>query len=266
MHAFDRVLSSQQITTWSLLLLFTNGHSLSVFTNGDSNDALKKCSFHACENVNDFRHQFLASLWLSSALENKIRSSEMLFVDVYRVKLVTVSRENCFFSRYWNMIRRRKKNSNTNLHLWRLWWCWRCGRRWCRLACGVWYKTCTATQRKRSVAANRKYWWLKSKMVSMKFIMTMNQSPLHYLCGRPVDGKSVFRGTVGLGAVVATCAGVDANTTEPPSEPCRGKNKENNTINSVNSMEKFQTVPNDLLRSSICIYENWSSQSPIIIG
>lgn len=42
---------------------------------------------------------------------------------------------------------------------------------------------------------------------------------MKYLCGKPVDGKSVFRGTVGLGAVVATCVGVDANTTEPPSEP-----------------------------------------------
>lgn len=39
------------------------------------------------------------------------------------------------------------------------------------------------------------------------------------LCGT-FDGKSVFRGTVGLGAVAATCVGVDANTTEPPSEPC----------------------------------------------
>lgn len=46
---------------------------------------------------------------------------------------------------------------------------------------------------------------------------------LTYLCGKPVDGKSVFRGTVGLGAVVATCAGVDANTTEPPSEPYNSK-------------------------------------------
>lgn len=40
------------------------------------------------------------------------------------------------------------------------------------------------------------------------------------LSGRPVDGKSVLRGIVGLGAVVAACAGVDANTTDPPSDPC----------------------------------------------
>lgn len=39
------------------------------------------------------------------------------------------------------------------------------------------------------------------------------------LRGNPVDGKSVFRGIVGLGAVVAACAGVDANTTDPPSDP-----------------------------------------------
>lgn len=39
------------------------------------------------------------------------------------------------------------------------------------------------------------------------------------LRGSPVGGKSGFRGTVGLGAVVAACAGVDANTTDPPSEP-----------------------------------------------
>lgn len=45
------------------------------------------------------------------------------------------------------------------------------------------------------------------------------------LSGSPVDGKSAFRGTVGLGVVVATCAGVDANTTEPPSEPCVAEDK-----------------------------------------
>lgn len=60
----------------------------------------------------------------------------------------------------------------------------------------------------------------------MKFSLMENVRPwkvsnFNYLCGKPVDGKSVFRGTVGLGAVVATCAGVDANTTEPPSEPCK---------------------------------------------
>lgn len=41
------------------------------------------------------------------------------------------------------------------------------------------------------------------------------------LSGKPVDGKSGFRGTVGLGVVVAAWAGVDANTTDPPSDPWR---------------------------------------------
>lgn len=43
------------------------------------------------------------------------------------------------------------------------------------------------------------------------------------LSGKPVCGKSVFRGTVGLGVVVAAWAGVDAKTTDPPSEPCNQK-------------------------------------------
>lgn len=46
--------------------------------------------------------------------------------------------------------------------------------------------------------------------------------------GSPVPEKSALRGTVGLGAVTATGAGVVANTTEPPSEPwAREWNKPN---------------------------------------
>lgn len=45
--------------------------------------------------------------------------------------------------------------------------------------------------------------------------------------GSPVPEKSALRGTVGLGAVTATGAGVVANTTEPPSEPCVGETNRN---------------------------------------
>lgn len=46
--------------------------------------------------------------------------------------------------------------------------------------------------------------------------------------GKLVLGKSPLRGTVGLGAVTATGAGVVANTTEPPSEPWRTGEDETN--------------------------------------
>lgn len=39
------------------------------------------------------------------------------------------------------------------------------------------------------------------------------------LSGSPVVGKSDFLGAAGLGAAVVTCVGVDAKTTDPPSEP-----------------------------------------------
>lgn len=76
-------------------------------------------------------------------------------------------------------------------------------------------------QKKRNLVKKvQKPFWISFKRFWWSVALT-------YLCGKPVDGKSVFRGTVGLGAVVATCAGVDANTTEPPSEPCYSKrNKE----------------------------------------
>lgn len=62
---------------------------------------------------------------------------------------------------------------------------------------------------------------------NLELVFSSEIGPL--LCGT-FDGKSVFRGTVGLGAVAATCVGVDANTTEPPSEPCNSTNNETNNL------------------------------------
>jgi hypothetical protein len=46
------------------------------------------------------------------------------------------------------------------------------------------------------------------------------------LRGSPVVGKSDFLGAAGLGVVVA-CVGVEANTTDPPSEPYNRQRKKN---------------------------------------
>lgn len=119
-------------------------------------DVQCRCRFKWC-----IKKMFISRVWKCKWLSTPIffhslsrnrfsleTSSEMYILQRYQRAMAI----NCLLKGLFVNIQKKSAWTNTNLHLWCLWWCWRCSRCRCWLACGVRYRACTATQRKRSVA------------------------------------------------------------------------------------------------------------------